>query len=138
MLRQVHEFPRFVINDCSATSTDTLHRVRFKTGVNGKNVTTAFLNSLTFAFSEITGRSYGGGVMTFEPTEAERLLIPMKFSDEIDFEIIDKLIREKGILSVLDIVDNVLLIKGLGLSKGDVNTIRNIWVKLRDRRNNRR
>lgn len=35
----------------------------------------SFLNSLSFAFSEITRRSYDG-VLIFEPTEIEEIQIP--------------------------------------------------------------
>lgn len=44
----------------------------------------------------------------------------------------------EGIEAVLDIADEILLIKGLGLSKEDVAALRNIWEKLRDRRINRK
>ena len=36
---------------------------------------------LTAASAEIDGRSYGGGVLELEPTEAERLLVPAKLGD---------------------------------------------------------
>ena len=72
-LRQVNGFPKLVLNNVDASSTDTIHRVRFISDeYSPQSIVVCFLNSLTFAFSEITGRSYGGGVMTFEPTEIER------------------------------------------------------------------
>lgn len=59
-MRQVGDYPKIVLNETGASSTDTIHRVRFKDDINKGLVTLSFLNSLTFAFSEITGRSYGG------------------------------------------------------------------------------
>jgi adenine-specific DNA-methyltransferase len=139
MLRQVHAFPKLVINSTSATCTDTLHRVKFKNGFSQNMIAISFLNSLTFAFSEITGRSYGGGVLTFEPSEAERLPIPIVDSHAIDFSEIDLLLRKGGkIEQILNITDYYLLRVGLGLSKKETALLRRIWSKLRDRRISRK
>jgi adenine-specific DNA-methyltransferase len=136
-LRQVGEYPKFILNETGASSTDTVHRVRFKKGTDKELFTLSFLNSLTFAFSEITGRSYGGGVLTFEPTEIEEIRIPVLKNIDVDFQEIDKLIRDKKIEQALDIIDDALLIKGHGFSKNDVVALRNIWKKLSQRRMNR-
>ncbi len=84
--------------------------------------------------AEITGRSYGGGVLTFEPSEIRKLMIPMKNAELLDVKKIDRLIRTNNIESVLDLTDEILLMNGLGLSSSDVKMLRNIWVKLRERR----
>ena len=138
MLRQVHAYPKLVFNSAQALCTDTIHRVRFLDGVNGEAVTAAYLNSLTFAFAEVTGRSYGGGVLTFEPSEAERLPLPLTNAKQLDLERFDLLVRDGDIDDVLDITDSVLLQEGLGLSVKHTKMLRGIWVKLRDRRINRK
>ena len=138
MLRQVHSYPKLILNEASAACTDTIHRVRFRNGADPRQITAAFLNSLTFAFSEVTGRGYGGGVQTFEPSEAERLPLPLRGAENLDIEKIDTLLRENNIEAVLDITDRVLLVDGLGLSKKKVRMLRDIWGKLRDRRINRK
>ncbi len=138
MLRQVHGYPKIIINNANATCTDTIHRVRFLNGYEGSQVAAAFTNSLTFAFSEVTGRSYGGGVLTFEPSEAENLPLPLMGAEKLDLKLIDKLLRDNNIEAVLDITDKILLIDGLGLSKDEVSKIRNVWTKMRDRRLNRK
>lgn len=134
MLRQINKFPRIVLNNTNATNTDTLHKIRFFKGVDGKIVCAAFINSFTFAQSEITGRSYGGGVMTFEPGEVRRLRIPMKNAEELDVEYIDHCLRNNHIQEALNHTDNILLKKGLGLSESEILMLRNIWNKLSDRR----
>lgn len=139
MLRQVHAYPKIILNDTDATCTDTIHRIRFRVEpLNRTNVAVAFLNSLTFAFAEVTGRSYGGGVLELEPNEAERLPLPLKGAETINMYEIDKLLREGNIYRVLDITDKALLRQGLGLSIKETRLLRGIWEKLRDRRINRK
>lgn len=137
-LRQVHKYPKIVMNRTNATCTDTIHRVRFINGYSGEFVTAAFLNSLTFAFSEITGRSYGGGVLTFEPSEAETLPIALKGAEYLDLGAINQLTRSHGIEEVLNITNKQLLKDGLGLNDKEIKTLHYIWEKLRNRRINRK
>lgn len=134
LLRQINRYPKMVMNLTDATNTDTLHKVRFLDGIDGQMVSAAFLNSYTFALSEITGRSYGGGVMTFEPGEIRKLKIPMKNAERLDINYIDGLIRNNNIEEVLNYTDKILLIDGLGLTDEEVSLLRNVWKKLCDRR----
>ena len=136
-LRQVGDYPKLVLNETGASSTDTVHRVKFKEGVDGILVALSFLNSLTFAFSEITGRSYGGGVLTFEPTEIEEMKIPVLEKIDVDLKNIDHHLRKREIEKVLDIIDEELLIKQHGFSKKEVTAMRIIWKKLSGRRRDR-
>ncbi|MFN8490045.1 MAG: class I SAM-dependent methyltransferase [Caldilineaceae bacterium] len=138
MLRQVHHYPKLILNQTEATSTDTIHRVRFVSTLPRKMITAAFLNSLTFAFAEVMGRSYGGGVLELEPNEAEALPIPLNNAEALDFELIHTLVAQGKIEAVLDITDQVLLIDGLGLTRCEVTSLRTAWCKLRDRRVNRK
>ena len=138
MLRQVHHYPKIILNDAAATCTDTIHRVRLRNGVPAGTVAASFLNSLTFAFSEVTGRSYGGGVLELEPNEAEKLPLPLIGADMLNLYELDKLLREGNIYAALDITDKVLLQDGLGLSCNETKMLRTIWQKLRDRRINRK
>jgi len=137
-LRQVGNYPKMILNKTSTSSTDTIHRVRFEDGIDREIAAISFLNSLSFAFSEITGRSYGGGVMTFEPTEIEEIKIPVLHKIDVDFDQIDSLIRKRRIEKVLDIVDEALLIKHHGFTKAEVKMLREIWRKLSQRRINRK
>lgn len=134
ILRQVNRYPRIILNNVNAVSTDTIHKVRFLDGVKSELVAASFLNSFTLALSEITGRSYGGGVLTFEPSEIRQLRIPMKNAEQLDVIKIDSLIREDKIEEVLDYTDQILLVEGLGLRKSEVDMLRNIWIKLSERR----
>lgn len=134
MLRQIHGYPKLILNQTDATCTDTIHRVRFVSSIPGRIITSAFINSLTFAFTEVVGRSYGGGVLELEPNEAEALPLPLKFAEQLDFETINDLVIQGKIEEALNITDRTLLVDGLGLSIEEVEQIRGIWRKLRDRR----
>jgi adenine-specific DNA-methyltransferase len=138
MLRQVHLFPKIILNATEATCTDTIHRVKLRNDIPGRTVATAFLNSLTFAFSEIMGRSYGGGVLELEPKEAEQLPLPLQGAANLDLDALDRLVRAGNIFAVLDITDKILLQEGMGLSRAETQQLRTIWEKLRDRRVNRK
>jgi len=138
MLRQVHHHPKVILNRANATCTDTIHRVRFRNGASREAFAAAFLNSMTFAFAEVMGRSYGGGVLELEPKEAEDLPIPLNGAAQLDLKQIHELVLSGNIEAVLSLTDSVLLEKGLGLSTGAARMLRGIWEKLRDRRNARR
>ncbi len=138
MLRQIHQHPRIIVNRTDATSTDTIHRVKMVGETNINTVAAALLNSLTFAFSEVMGRSYGGGVLEMYPSEIASLPIPLQGADNLDIDYLNQVLSKEGIGSVLDLTDQMLLMNQLGLTAQQVNTLRGIWSKLRDRRINRR
>ncbi|MHB8032543.1 SAM-dependent methyltransferase [Clostridium botulinum] len=138
MLRQVHACPKIIVNQTEATTTDTLHKIRFKKNVNPNHVACSFINSFTFALCEITGRSYGGGVLTFEPGEVRKLLIPMRGAEKLNIDDIDQNLRKDKIGEVLDNNDSILLKENLGLNDDEILMLRGIWEKLRDRRINRK
>lgn len=138
LLRQIHSYPKLTVNEAGATSTDTIHRVRLLNGEKAPTIAAAFINAVTFAFAEVVGRSYGGGVLELEPTEAEHLPIPMTGADHLDVTEIDRLVSNGRVEEALDITDRILLVEGLGLTPMEALVMRGIWMKLRDRRAQRK
>ncbi|MDT5349389.1 MAG: hypothetical protein QOH91_2676 [Mycobacterium sp.] len=138
MLRQIHLAPRLTVNAAGATSTDTVHRVRLTHEIDPTALAAVFHNSATFAFAEIMGRSYGGGILELEPAEAEQLPIPPPAyaSAELASDV-DLLLKANEIEKALDLVDRRVLIDGLGLSPDVVAHCRSAWLALRDRRTKR-
>jgi len=135
MLRQIHRAPRLTVNAASATSTDTVHRVRVKPGVDPSALATVFHNSATFAFAEIMGRSYGGGILELEPGESEQLPTPPTLYAGSDLVAdVDLLLKANETDKALDMVDRHVLIDGLGWSPDVVAQCRSAWIALRDRR----
>lgn len=138
LIRQAHLYPRMILNEKKALVTDTLHKVRFLNGIEGKYVAAAFLNTYTFALSETLGRSYGGGVLTFEPGEMRRIRVPMKMADQLDLSKIDCWQRQGEIDKTLDYTDSILLRKGLNLTEHEVSLLHSIWEKMCGRRMTRK
>lgn len=138
LIRQAHMYPRMVLNEKHVLVTDTLHKVRFLEGVQGQYVAAAFLNAYTFALSETIGRSYGGGVLTFEPGEIRKMRIPMRMAERLDLQTLDRWQRNGEIQKILEYTDNILLREGLNLSKYEIELLHSIWNKLRGRRMTRK
>lgn len=134
LIRQANLYPKMIINSIGALVTDTLHKVRFKEGVDGSCVAAAFLNTYTLALSETLGRSYGGGVLTFEPGEIRRMRIPMLGAEQLDIRKIDRLQREGKYEEILSYTDRILLYDNLKLTEREVTLLHSIWNKMRDRR----
>lgn len=138
LIRQAHLYPRMILNEKEALVTDTLHKVRFLEGVDGRAVAAAFLNTYTFALSETIGRSYGGGVLTFEPGEMRKMRIPMRMAERLDIDQIDRWQRNGEIDRILKYTDDILLRDGLRLSEREIKLLHSIWNKMRDRRMTRK
>ncbi|MCG6144041.1 N-6 DNA methylase [Leptospira bandrabouensis] len=133
MFRQIHDFPHFVINNAEAVSTDTIHRVRKKKDKQFPQV--LFYTYITAASAEIEGRSYGGGVLELEPSEAENLLIPnpnLLLDTSFDYDVSRK---ENGKFLLKN--SQFVLKELLRFKKWEVDMLENIYTKLFLRRKNR-
>ena len=86
------------------------------------------------SFIQMTKLSNVKGRITYISSHAKQEKIPMENAEKLDVNKIDKLIRDDRIDEVLDYTDQILLIEGLGLTKYEVDTLRNIWTKLSNRR----
>ena len=137
LFRQIYDFPRVVLNRAGATSTDTIHRFTCKQERPERVIANTY-TWLTAASAEIEGRSYGGGVLELEPTEAERLLMPTKLNGAIPLADCDRLTRAGHLDHVLEENARVVLMGHMGLSRADSILLRDIWTKMRDRRMARR
>ena len=139
-LRRNNFYPKFVLNKCNAVSTDTMHRMKFYLGVEPENVLLSYYNSISFAFTEICGRSYGGGVLEILPGEMGNIMLPKMV--DIDqqkraglLQRVDGIVRKDDDIEVaLDIVDQELLVDILGIDPAWCVQCRSIWRKLQKRR----
>lgn len=137
-IRRNNLFPKLIINEAQAYTTDTMHRVTVKPNTEIKALTASYYNSLSLAFSEICGRSHGGGVLELMPNEVERILLPYNKNNADLLPQIDKMVREKKDISeLLKITNKKILKDNLGFSQADINMADGIWKKLSSRRLNR-
>ena len=137
LFRQIYDFPRAVLNKAGATSTDTIHRITCKADKPERVIANTY-TWLTAASAEIEGRSYGGGVLELEPTEAERLLMPAQLNGAMPLAECDRLTRAGRLDDVLEENARIVLMGHMGLSQTDCHLLRDIWAKMRDRRMARR
>jgi Type I restriction-modification system methyltransferase subunit len=139
-LRRNNLYPKFVLNRCGAVSTDTMHRMKFCEGIDRENILLSYYNSISFAFTEICGRSYGGGVLEILPGEMGNIMLPRIGLIDTDIKMsllkkIDTIVRKNmDIELALDIVDKELLVDILGIELSLCTECRRIWKKLQCRR----
>ena len=134
-LRRNNQYPKFVLNEAKAYTTDTMHRVFIKEGVNKKAFVASYYNSLSFTFAEILGRNFGGGCLELMPSEVGDIYMPYRVENETLFAEIDRMLRHKRTADeILDYTDRVILHEGMGLSMKEVQTARSIWHKIMGRR----
>ncbi len=139
-LRRNNLYPKFVLNSCNAVSTDTMHRIKFNKGIDQETVLLSYYNSISFAFAEMCGRSYGGGVLEILPSEVGNIMLPI--IKNLDNNIKGKLLREidrvvrngEDIEKALDVVDEEVLVKMLDISPDICKQFRVIWKKMQKRR----
>ncbi|MGN1352289.1 MAG: Eco57I restriction-modification methylase domain-containing protein [Clostridia bacterium] len=144
LLRRSNVYPKLVLNGIDAVSTDTMHRIKIKEEYDNKKILLSYYNSISFAFTELCGRSYGGGVLEILPKEAENIIIPN--IDDMDEQNVNRLIgildenirNKKDIREAINVMDKEILEKYLGISPEIINMYRDIWKTLNDRRMNRK
>lgn len=139
-LRRNNLYPKFVLNKCGAISTDTMHRMKFNQDVDADTLLLSYYNSISFAFTEICGRSYGGGVLEILPGEMGNIMLPIMkgFPNGKKKELLEKIdtiVRtDANIENALDIVDKTVLVDFLGVEPELCKSCRIIWKKLQRRR----
>ena len=134
-LRRNNLYPKFVLNEAKAYTTDTMHRVFIKEGVNKKAFVASYYNSLSFTFAEILGRNFGGGCLELMPSEVGGIYMPYRVENEALFAEIDRMLRQKRTADeILDYTDRIILHEGMGLSMEEIQIARSIWHKIMGRR----
>ena len=142
-LRRNNIYPKFALNSAKALTTDTMHRVTVSKNkdivtnkkINIKSLIASYYNSLSLAFTEICGRSHGGGALELMPNEVEDIRIPYNERNDKILPKIDLMIREKiDINKILEYTDDFVLKKGFGFTDSEIKLANNIWKKLLKRR----
>lgn len=115
-------------------------RVKFHENVEPENVLLAYYNSISFAFTELCGRSYGGGVLEILPGEMGNILLPKveNISPKLRKTLlakIDLIVRNNEDIEIaLEAVDKELLVGVLGIEPEICRKFCAIWKKMQRRR----
>ena len=114
--------------------------IKFKEGIEPERIILSYYNSISFAFTEICGRSYGGGVLEILPGEVGKVLVPVLDCVPLEkvrevLHQVDQIVRNgENIEKALDIVDNGILKEYLGIDEKMCSMSRGIWKKMQHRR----
>jgi adenine-specific DNA methylase len=136
--------PRLCANKANAHHLNSVHGVYLRRGLRrlGKDyLPLASLNSMTLLGAETVGRAYGGGMLKLEPGEADKLPVPSKAvieaaSTELSGVRVDvtAMLKARRLLDAVHLVDDVLLVGHLGLSRAKVAALREAHAELTARR----
>jgi len=133
--RRNNKYARMILNEANAYTTDTMHRVRIKDGVNKKAFVASYYNSLSFCFVELEGRSFGGGALELMPSEVSNIIIPYTESSEDLFDEIEYVFKnKKNIDKLLEKTNEHLLQDKFSFTKNEIIMLKNIHNKLLEKR----
>lgn len=136
--------PRLATNRAKAHHLNSVHGVYLKPEHRELGMSVlplASLNSVTLLGAEVVGRAYGGGMLKIEPREADYLPMPSPDLVETHRAALAGLrpkvaaaLRAGRLLEAVTLVDDVLLVKGLRMSKTAVSAVRAEHARLTARR----
>lgn len=139
-----HRFPRLIANQARVTFVNSLHGVRIRSSaptIARDALPFLALNSVTFLGAETGGRSYGGGVLKMEPSEASALPMPRPELLAAAWDLLrpersklDRELRDGRWTTVVARVDEVLLGDAAGLTIAEQRDLQEAAQELRARR----
>lgn len=113
--KRSHRYPRVIVNEAAAYTTDTIYRGSMLPGaaLSAHALSASFHNSLTLLSAELEGRSFGGGVLELVPSEIERLAAVAAPQAAAWIERLDKLARLGHEEALVEATDQALVGAGL-------------------------
>jgi len=139
MYKRSNGYCKLFFKPSDVYSTDTVYRIilsdNYINRVTPKQLVFNFVNSLTYLYCEMKGRSYGGGVLELTPKEIRSIKIPWYQCTDEEFSKLDDMFRNGlPIDEILNYSDDVIL---KGLDQSEKKTLRHCWHTLKNRRNKR-
>ncbi|MDO4887682.1 MAG: N-6 DNA methylase [Actinomycetaceae bacterium] len=136
--------PRLTTNGAGVYHLNSVHGVYLREGeraLGRELLPLASLNSATMLSAEVTGRSYGGGILKLEPGEAARWLVPSSGFVAARAGAL-RAVREDvaGALhageleAAVALVDEALLVDSGAMDAEGFSSLRQAWEKLAERR----
>jgi adenine-specific DNA-methyltransferase len=134
--KRCHRYPRMILNETDAVTTDTIYRGRMMDpSARPVDVVAGFHNSLTLLSAELAGRNFGGGVLELVPSEVARLEVPIVQGIGDDLAYLDALCREANDNPDPEAPSEALVYESdLLLAKADVGLTLDLLATLSDAR----
>lgn len=133
--KRSHHYPKLLKNSAGVLVTDSGYKIEMRKGHDINHFIYSFYNSLTLAFSELTGRYYGGGVLELTPQEFKKLPIPNVKISGRDFNTFTQEFENKeNITQILKVNDAPILNSALNLGTEEINRVRRIYATLVSKR----
>lgn len=136
--------PRLTTNEAGAGHLNSVHGVYLHTEVRELGAALlplGSLTSMTLVGAETVGRSYGGGMLKLEPREADRLPVPAPaLLEKARPQLaairpqVAGLLRGGNLTDAAKLLDDVLLVGELGMTRADVRLLRDAHAELTARR----
>jgi adenine-specific DNA-methyltransferase len=139
--------PRLCANRAGVHHLNSVHGVYLRPGnirIGQDLLPIAALNSMSMLGAETIGRAYGGGMLKVEPREADRLPMPtpsLVQSARGDLRArrpeLQRALALKDVGAISEIVDDILLVRHLGMRLDQVQALRDARLAMHDRRASR-
>lgn len=136
--------PRLSANRAAAHHLNSVHGIYLQPELRKDGMSLlpiAALNSITLLGAEVVGRAYGGGMLKIEPREADVLPVPSPALVDRHRRALNGLrpsiasmLRSGRLMDAVAAVDDVLLVKGLRISKTSLGAVRADHADLTSRR----
>ena len=133
MLKRANDYPRLILNEANAYTTDTAYRIQ-PINIDAASLVLSFVNSLTCLMAELEGRHYGGGVLELVPSEIERLLVPVVHASLSQLKEADQRFRDARNRTEFLLQQDAQILGGIGLTVQEQQDLHSAWSRLRNRR----
>lgn len=135
LMKRASEAPRLIANESKALTTDTAYRIT--STIPPKTLSSLWLNSLTLLACELSGRTYGGGVLELVPSEIRSLPIPITDVAASTADGLDTALRKGSPVRLLLKSQNRLIAAELGVCLEVFNILEEARMRLLSRRTRR-